>query len=453
MYQQIENDHDDLVIYVKGSDLIALQDIKADSPNDLIYGWQQRICSRINFELGAELKIALTDDQITLVESAELAGFRGRNIIGTLLDRFKAKVSAGGIEVSPTKMVAASSHALLERMSSKRKTLVWIFVDDIDATFINTENERIKTSTFFSACRNLVNSVKDLYIRASVRTDVWSIIKQHDESLDKCEQYMLDLKWSTEETGAILTQKILSYFQRHHPDNPKFFRLDPKLDRQTILKMVFVEKFQWRDKPVDPFQPIHVLSAGRPRWASQLCKLAGKTAYEQERNYIGVAQIRHNLARYGELRIDDLYREHRHQCPSLQNIIESFSGGVERFSTSALLKKITTDIIDKIGFPVIDGGVKSQGSLAIAHFLYRVGFICARDDKDHKRLGFIRYEDRPNLLCTKSNLDDGLDWEIHPSYREILKIGSKYGPLATMPAPVHRPNSFGPKNRRKGKPQ
>jgi hypothetical protein len=429
MSKQEKRSPDDLHIYVKGSDLIAIQDLPTTSPNELIFGWQQRICSRINFELGSQLKLAWSDEAITLVESAELAGFKGRNLVGTLMDRFKTKIGIGGVEVSPAKIQAANAQSLLERISLKRKSSVWIFVDDIDATFLNTEHERIRTSTFFSACRNLANSVEGLYIRASVRTDVWAILKQYDESLDKCEQYILDLKWSTEETGAILTQKILSYFQRKHPSNQKYMRLDPDLDQREILRLVFYPTFPWNRGPVDPFRPIHVLSAGRPRWAGQLCKLAGKSAYDQAVALIGVGQLRHNMVRYGELRVDDLYREHRHQCPNLQSIIEAFAGGRERFSTMELQTKITNSIIDVIGFPIIDGAVKSQGSLAIAHFLYRVGFICARDDRDHRGLGFVRYEDRPNLLSSKANLDDGLNWEIHPSYRDVLRIGKRYGPL------------------------
>lgn len=45
-----------------------------------------------------------------------------------------------------------------------------------------------------------------------MRTDVWAIIKD-DEALDKCEQYMIDLKWSTEDTGRILANKILTYYE------------------------------------------------------------------------------------------------------------------------------------------------------------------------------------------------------------------------------------------------
>ena len=104
------------------------------------------------------------------------------------------------------------------------------------------------------------------------------------------------------------------------------------------------------------------------------------------------------------------------------DIIESFSGGPSRYTTSELLSHITDKIIKRKGFIQITRNISSSGSVAIAHFLFQIGFICARDSKENDSLGFVRFEDRPNLLTYSQNLDDGLPWEIHPSYREILRI-------------------------------
>jgi len=196
----------EMLIFVKASDLFALQTTKTDSPAELIYGWQQRICTRINLEIGSTLNLGFKDDSILLIESAELNGFKSRNIVGALIDRLKVK--GLGADVGRERLAITGQQQVLSRISAEKDITTWLFVDDVDATFINTEAERLKVSTFFSACRNLVNSVKGLCIRASVRSDVWSILAQHDEALDKCEQYMLDLKWSTEETGRIIERKL-----------------------------------------------------------------------------------------------------------------------------------------------------------------------------------------------------------------------------------------------------
>ncbi|WP_280192858.1 P-loop ATPase, Sll1717 family [Delftia sp. PS-11] len=422
LYQRRKSFPDDLLIYVKASDLYALQETKASSPTDMIYGWQQRLCTRINLELGARLRFGFSDESMMLIESAEVAGFRSRNIISALIDRFKIK----GLPLEPerTRLGIADSQNLLNRVSAKEDVNVWLLVDDVDATFINTEHERLRVSTFFSACRNLVSNVEGLCIRASVRSDVWTLLAQHDEALDKCEQYMLNLSWSTEETGRILEGKIHSYFARYYPEDGKYEALNRNndLDRSQIRRLVFKEPFPWSRRFLEAFRPIHILSAGRPRWATQLCKLAGKDAFSKSAERIAVGHIDAVLREYGQYRLADLYKEHRHQCNRLEDIVESFSGGQKKFTTKELLDLITEKIIRHRGLPNIDGIIAANGSLTIAHLLFRMGFIMARDEGDQSGLGFISFEDRPNLLSSSSNLDDGLAWEIHPSYREVLRI-------------------------------
>lgn len=410
----------EIIIYVKASDLIAMQDVKSTSPDELLYGWQQRICSQINLELGAALRFGFTDDSMLLIESAELAGFRNRNLVSALFDRLKVKGLS--VEIERTRPTAADSHAVLKRVLDSKDATVWLFVDDVDATFVNTEHERLKASTFFSACRNLVSTVKGLCIRASVRSDVWSVLAQHDEALDKCEQYMLDLSWSTAETGRILENKIASYFSRFYSDDTEFTSLRPGIDGDKIRKIIFKEPFHWSGRHLESFRPIHILSAGRPRWAAQLCKLAGRDAYDKATSLISMGHVKAIMRDYGQFRVSDLYKEHRHQCPMLQEIVESFSGGVYKFTTDELLSHITDKIIRRVGIPAIDGINAEKGSLSVAQFIFRCGFIAARDESDVAGLGFIRYEDRPNLLASKVNLDDGLTWEVHPSYREVLRI-------------------------------
>lgn len=420
LYLRKEEDAGEILVYVKAADLIAMQDVKSSSPDELLYGWQQRICSQINLELGSALRFGFTDDSMLLIESAEIAGFRNRNIVSALFDRLKIK--GLGAEIERARLTEVDPHAVLKRVLENRDVTVWLFVDDVDATFVNTEHERLKASTFFSACRNLVSSVKGLCIRASVRSDVWSVLAQHDEALDKCEQYMLDLAWSTTESGRILENKISSYFSRYYSDDTRFTSLRPGSDGDKIRKIVFKEPFNWSGRPLESYRPIHILSAGRPRWAAQLCKLAGRDAYDKAYPLISKGHVKSVLREYGQFRVSDLYKEHRHQCPMLQDIIESFSGGAHRFTTNELIDHIAEKIIRKIGIPAIDGINADKGSISVAHFLFRCGFIAARDEADVTGLGFVRYEERPNLLTSNINLDDGMSWEVHPSYRDVLRI-------------------------------
>jgi hypothetical protein len=244
---------------------------------------------------------------------------------------------------------------LLERYLGDKNIQIWIFIDDIDATFINKEDQKLLISTFFSACRNLVNDVCGLRVRASIRSDVWSVISD-DEAMDKCEQYVVDLNWSTKETGDILQKKIINYFLLKYPKENHYKKMKVNdCNGIPIYNLVFRTPFAWGKRKLPPDRPIHILSAGRPRWAAQLCKLAGRRAASMHKSHIRITDISKVMDIYGKSRLADLYKEHLHQCSTLVNIIESFSGCNRRYTTKDLLQHITDKIIRRYGLPKIDG--------------------------------------------------------------------------------------------------
>lgn len=412
-YRTSKTRRGDLVIYVKASDLIAIQSINSDNAGALVYGWQQRICTRVSLELGRLVNHAFSDDSIKVVEQAEVAGFRGRNLVGSLLDRLRIK--AGGVEIGRNIPSIGDSKETLKRLSANESINVWLLVDDIDATFANSAKERLSVSTFFSACRNLVQAVQGVNIRASVRSDVWAIIAQHDEALDKCEQYMLDLQWSIVESGLILENKLRSYFERKYTTTLEW-------SRKEVLNEIFKTPMYWGGSYVSsPVRPIHILSNGRPRWATKLCRLSAKRAYRLERDTINGGDIEKSMTEYGAARLSDLYKEHRHQCANIDKLVEAFSQGATRFSTKQLLRRIEDKIVTVHGMPKIDGNDGIADTMGVAHFMFRIGFISARDDSEQPTV-FVSFEDRPNLLTSVNNPDDGLVWEVHPSYRTVLRI-------------------------------
>lgn len=205
----------------------------------------------------------------------------------------------------------------------------------------------IMVGTFFTACRYLVNSVSGLNIRASVRTDVWTILRNFDEALDKCEQYMLDLIWSTKDTGEILYNKLHTYFSIEYPEmnlGEKKFKDDQSLNK--IFNLVFNGQLKWGENRVIPYRSIHILSAGRPRWAAQLCKIAAEDAFEKQKEKIATGNVNFAMTEYGRFRMADLYKEHRHQCNNLQMIIEIFRNGDSAYNTPKLIEIIKERLID-----------------------------------------------------------------------------------------------------------
>lgn len=406
---------DNIVIEVKGADLITripYNDSVDDQQN--INDWMRRICSRIAVEIGKQIGFANSDDSITLVENAEILGFKEKNIVSALFDRLLKKISLGPIEIEARKTSSTDEHELIKRFQTKNLMNVWIYIDDIDAKFKNSEIECERLSSFLTCCRYLVNDIDGLFIRTSLRSDVWTAIAQTDESLDKVEEYFVDLKWNEYFIGNMIAKRIQRYMEENGiPSTIGDKKVLDTYDINKLMHKVFVD-MPWNGTKVRPGLPIYVFSNGRPRWAIQLCKLAAITAYKARRDIIYFSDIKANLKEYGKKRVDDTIREHQHQCKDINKILLVFNNESATLETDVLLKLLENKLSDQN--IIIQGVFGNSSALDIARFLYQINFITATDGKSN-----YTYEQEPDLLSHDVDLDKGYKWVIHPCYRDYIK--------------------------------
>lgn len=411
-----------LVVKATGADLTALGEFSSADPAVLVNQWQQVICARITQSIGAHIHIALSDRAMLMVEAAEIAGLKDRNILRALVDRLSLKLSAAGKgvegEVSVQRLRAPDSAALLSRYQQSADEDVWLLIDDVDATFINRPDQQLKVGTFFSACRKIAREVKGLKVRATVRSDVWSVIREN-EDLDKCEQYMVDIKWTKQEMGVMLAKRIHAFLERNKSSIASDF--EPHRDTDRLVELAFKPRIRWGSSRVPPIQALNIFSAKRPRWMAQLCGRAGKKAAAQGDVLISGEHITAVLKKFGELRLADLKKEHGHQFGGLSSLIEAFAGGSRTYSTADLLARIQAKylkLVAKNGVPRLEG-VIIKAPLQLAYFLFKIGFVQGKHQEADQ---FVDYDERPDLLQNEVNLDDGLEWAVYPSYRSVLRI-------------------------------
>ncbi len=415
-YNASKNDEDALVIKARGADLVRSKfrlTHKLDTPNDYIRDWMVRICSLVNREIAERLNIALTDDQITMVECAELEGYRSRNLVGCLLDRFKKIFH----DYNPEKQTIKDEFEILKRVKDRR---LWILIDDLDATFQMTSSESLELSTFFSACRYLVQDLKDINFRVTMRTDVWSVIRRFDESLDKMEQYVNNILWYLSDFRSLLSKRIFSQLNLlnfHMPPDSRFINNEEK--DEYIIKQVFVPKMDWADKEIHTYKVLYTLSYERPRWAIQLCKLAQERALRLNDSQISRLHINDIWGEYGKKRIADLVAEHKHQCNQIEELLNSFRGCNRLMTRDELFRWINNRVSNHIEAKI--EGEATRSPREIARFLYRLGFILARSESED---GYQHYsfDQMPDFLSSRTDDDFGVKWEIHPCYREALDI-------------------------------
>lgn len=415
-----EQQPDDLVIFTTGNELMGMGDFTGKSQAYLENHWKQVICKRICVEIGRRINVALTDIEMSMVEAAELEGYKDLNLLSALTERAggmlqKALSAVGGtaiLEASKKRGVGNPEQAL-KNFQCKGDRNVWMLIDDIDAKYIDNDDNQQRVGAFFSAIRSLAFGVSGLRLRASVRTDVWRNLRKMEDQ-DKLRQYLVDIQWRDDALRSIFTRKILTYLRRE-----KFapaFAWDENRNYYDIFDQVFYGKFKWSKDSVEPFVPLKFLAGGRPRWMGQLAKVAGAEAGTKRISYGNLLDA---MQEFGQEKLSDIQKEHAHQFLELEKLIQAFRGGKREYNRFQLLKLITEKFVEKIvDVPPVNGypyGDPAQ----LAAFLFEIDFVVAhRPGKSD----FVTYNNDPELFTTEENEQNKILWTVHSSYRKFLRI-------------------------------
>ncbi|CAA0344868.1 conserved hypothetical protein [Alteromonas infernus] len=136
---------------------------------------------------------------------------------------------------------------------------------------------------------------------------------------------------------------------------------------------------------------------------------------------VSLNQFNEILTKYGQNRRDDLIKEHLHQFPELENLIDSFRAGQKEYTLSEIEIVLDSKFIkgrEASTIPVIDGKPYCE-LIDLGHFVYKIGLISKMPANSQK---FIFYTDDPDLFYSQQNRNNELTWTIHPSYRKYLNI-------------------------------
>jgi hypothetical protein len=306
-----EENPEDIVIFTTGNELMGLGDFTNKGQAYLENHWKQVICKLICVEIGRKINFAMSDIEMSMVEAGELEGYKELNILSALTERIggsinKALAAVGGaalLEASKKRGIPNPEQAL-KNFQSKGDRTVWVLVDDIDAKYVDDDDNQQRVGAFFSAMRSLAFSVSGLRLRASVRTDVWRNLRKMEDQ-DKLREYVIDINWRDDALRNIFTRRILAYLKRE-----QFLPAQNWNEAQNyydIFDQVFYGKFQWSKATVEPFLPLKYLAGGRPRWMGQLAKLAGSKAGTRR---ISEANIYDSMQDFGQEKLSDIQKEH-----------------------------------------------------------------------------------------------------------------------------------------------
>jgi hypothetical protein len=409
-----------IVIYIRAT---SISPELTDSDSDRwIRGWKSSILRLAAKEIGKSISLAFSDDAISLVEEAEANGFKARNFVSVVVDRLKSSA----IPIARERQGVGSPEQLLQRWASRGED-VWFIIDDLDLNFENNPLFRAKVATFFNAIRQISSLIPTFKFRASVRPNVWSIIKREYESLSHVEQYITDLQWSLEEFQTLIARRIEGYLERTSQLDAfdEYIKENNKQAQRerSLVGLVFKDPMPWGNDQTRPAATtLYTLARQRPRWLVELWKVSANSAKKKNSNIINLPHINSELESFGQRRIDDTVAEFKSQCPQVEELLVAFINEPEWFSTADLVDKIKRKIIDKGVQPKIGDVIGAPSVWEIAHFLYQISFLTARKDLGDGRYEHFSYASNPRLLSVRTNLDQGHSWEIHPVFRQALKL-------------------------------
>lgn len=395
--------------------------IESTDSDEWVRGWKRSTLRYIASEIGARIKVAFSDDGISLVEEAERNGYKERSFVSSILDR----LSSPAIPLDRDRPEIASHEAILKRWL-KDGAVVWLIIDDVDQNFRNDAKQKMKVTSCFVAMRQLFTKIPELRVRMAVRPNVWASIKPEYEALSHVEQYVVDLNWAETSFRDMVSRRIEGYLKR----TDQWKLITPKADlnarKDQLIEMAFETPVTWggenRKRPIHTV--LYTLARHRPRWLIELCKVAAKNSYSNGRQIITLDDIVKQLDSFGDRRIQDTIAEFKSQCTEIENLIIAFSGQPERFTTDELISLVGKRILQGV-YPRIEGVIGSPSAREIAHFLFQIGFLSARVDHSDGSYNHLTYFDRPHLLRATTNVDEGVSWEIHPVYRQALKLKNK----------------------------
>lgn len=416
LYKKLLDNEQKFVIKETGNSLLGLGDFKSSDTSYLENYWKQVICQRINIEIGKKINLALDDTSISMVESAELSGFKSKNLFSALIDRLALK-----IPMLPEKkeVIQASAIPLLRRYQESKNQKIWLLIDDIDAKYLDDEFNQARVSSFFSAIRSLVNEMDGLYIRTTIRSDVWTNLR-YIEDLDKFEQYKIEINWTQKQIRDILAKQILAYVKRNHPESREA-HYKYETDYNNLFKLIFETPIQWQGQETSIFNAIHAFSNKRPRWLNQVCRMALEQAVEanSKAQKVKLENFTQIMQRFGKNRKADLLKEHKHQFGELDIFIDSFRNHKKEYTYDDLMFAIKNFFVRDRDYKDISkiDGVAIHDTHDLGAFAYKIGLISHKNGKI-----FTHYNDNPDLFNSMENRNNQLTWSIHISYWEYLNL-------------------------------
>ncbi len=431
-------------LWIRPDDIIEMvEDLSKEKDfSRMVLLWKRGIAKLIASRIASNWMFVYGDEAKSALMWAQESGYRSRDfiqkIVSLLNPKFKSTIDLASEKIPHEQ----GEHHILQRLIDDKKII--LYFDDLDAGWEATEIERKKLSALILALRNMTTDIPGFKARLALRTDVYTLLRESDESTDKFEQYVVNCNWKNHDILILLVKRVLTYFG----DNVKDMDLEKKNQYELndelskIMDTRFTHTFAWKNKPTH--KVIMSLIRSRPRDMIKLCSLAAKAAYDREENTDKIRDIDFEkiLPEYSSNRLQDIVNEFKNEMVNLEALLYRMAPTRKEinekqkdlyvYTTAELLKKIK-NVQQNIKLELIykrEKNIPTEPS-DIAHFLYKIGFITARKIINGK-IERKYYDEKKQLLKSGQIGDGGYSWEIHPAYRSAISTSQKNSWMNTV---------------------
>lgn len=380
--------------------------------------WIEKILRWIVAEIGTQIEIPETGDEIFAVELAEQLGLR---------------------ETDFEPAACRSRDASVERLRPVTKRLIdrtgrtfWLLLDEMDDSYSNTPARNHALVGLLQACDAVSKLSDKIVVRLTIRPHIHTYLKTHFDVVQKFRDAELPLHWTETQLRDILVRRILRFDHIKRRVQPELLLDSAPPDRHRANREAcqiigrYFEDFNVgfsADKTSD-YRALQTLSLRRPRWMIEFCSLALRNAHD---DFASRASFIRAMHEFGDNRIQFLAGEHKAHLPDLTAWVNSLTAARRAsFGTSEEFRAIIIQYVvreraeDLSTQPATP--LEQAQALHIAQSLYMLEIVRAHQSvggKDNHR--FYSYTDAPELLASWSTRAN-MTWEMHETFARALNI-------------------------------
>ena len=90
-----------------------------------------------------------------------------------------------------------------EKLKTVKDYSIWIFLDEIDQYFTRERDSILKMASMLSAARELTSHFSNVFIRTTIKPNVWSILLCSVESMSNLRELIVPLTWKLDDIRAM----------------------------------------------------------------------------------------------------------------------------------------------------------------------------------------------------------------------------------------------------------